>query len=194
MAFQYQGLEGLNQAQTIDYSRPQQEPAQQGGGSPMDLAGMAQMFGGEGAAAGGGTATTAGGGAAGGSAGAGAGVSGGAGAGGGAAAGGESAFAAAGPWAALAAVIIANESEARDGGYRSEDDSEYAEDIITGEVLQQDVEERWLPKIFGEDLENDDTGLGGDTLAATQFATGDFGEAWNTFKEDGVLGKILDIF
>jgi hypothetical protein len=180
MAFQYQGLEGLNQSQTIDYSVPQQQSQKQGGGGGMGgLGGMAQMFGGEGSAAGGGAAATTGGGGA---------------AGAGAGSGGGSMMASAGPWAALAAVIIGNESEAKRGGYRSEDDKEYAKDIVTGEVLQQDVEERWLPKIFGEDLENDKTGMGGDTLAATQFATGDFGEAWNTMKDSGVLGKILDIF
>lgn len=191
MSFQYYGLEGLNQPQQIDYSQPEQPQQQQPGMGMGNIGGMAEMFGGGGAAttASGGATTTGGGAAAGGTATVGAGAGGGA-----AGGGGGGGFAAAGPWAALAAVIIANESEAKRGGYRSEDDKEYAKDIVTGEVLQQDAEERWLPKIFGEDLENDDTGMGGDTLAATQFATGDFGEAWNTMKEDGVLGKILDIF
>ena len=189
MTFQYYGLDGLNQQQQIDYSRPEQPQQQQPGMGMGNIGGIAEMFGGGGAATAteGGTTAAGGGAAAGGTATAGAGA-------GGGAAGGGGGFAAAGPWAALAAVIIANESEAKRGGYRSEDDGEYAKDLVTGEVLQQDVEERWLPKIFGDDLENDETGMGGDTLAATQFATGDFAEAWHTMKDDGVLGKILDIF
>lgn len=69
------------------------------------------------------------GGAAGGSAGAGAGASGGGGM-----------LAAAGPWAALAAAVIGNEMAAKDAGRRSDDDGEYAKDLLTGKVLEQDLE------------------------------------------------------
>lgn len=58
---------------------------------------------------------------------------------GGAAGGGEG-MAAAGPWALLAAAILANESEAKKGGRRSEDESTHYKDMLTGEVLNQDAE------------------------------------------------------
>lgn len=58
-----------------------------------------------------------------------------------------SAISAAGPWAALAAIIYANESYARDKGYRAEDPMEHGKDILTGDVFYQDVEKRILPKI-----------------------------------------------
>lgn len=58
-----------------------------------------------------------------------------------------SAAAAAGPWAALAAIIYANESYARNHGYRADDPKEHAKDILTSDVFYQDVEKRWLPNI-----------------------------------------------
>ena len=53
--------------------------------------------------------------------------------------------------------------------YRAEDDKEYAKDLLRGEVLTQDLEQRFLPKVFGEDLENDDLGLGADMLAGVSW-------------------------
>ena len=61
-------------------------------------------------------------------------------------------------------------------------------------MLSQDLEQRWLPKVFGEDMENDKLGIGGDMLAASQIASFDFGEGLSTFKDQGTIGKILDIF
>lgn len=52
-----------------------------------------------------------------------------------------------GPWAALAAVIVSNEYNAKKGGYRSSNKRRYAQDVFTGEVLGQDLEKRWLPKL-----------------------------------------------
>ncbi len=52
-----------------------------------------------------------------------------------------------GPWAALAAVIYANESYASAHGDRPEDSGEYAKDLLTGDVFYQDVEKRFLPNI-----------------------------------------------
>jgi hypothetical protein len=49
--------------------------------------------------------------------------------------------------AALAAAIVGNESHARDNDYRSEDTGEYAKDLLTSAVGNQDIEKRWLPKI-----------------------------------------------
>lgn len=55
------------------------------------------------------------------------------------------AAAAAGPWAALAAVIFANEMSAKDK-YRRGGKKHY-QDIVTGEVAAQDLGKRWLPKL-----------------------------------------------
>ena len=53
---------------------------------------------------------------------------------------GSSGMAAAGPWAALAAVIIANESEAEKAGRRDEDRSSRGVDMLSGAVLEQDTD------------------------------------------------------
>ena len=116
------------------------------------------------------------------------------GAGEGAAAGGGSSWSSmassAGPWAALAAIIIGNEVNAEKGGFRSEDPQEHASDMLTGEVLNQDLQQRWLPDMFGEDLKNDSTGLGADMQAAGELGTLDFSNAWDSLK-DGMIGKSL---
>lgn len=106
-----------------------------------------------------------------GGAGAGAGVGGGAG-------GGGSSLAGAGPWGALAAIIAINEREAKRGGYRSEDDSDYYNDLLFGKAAEQDVHKRWykLPdKWLGD--ENDSLGLGSGMKAFTNLTTGDFNNA-----------------
>lgn len=161
--------------------QPQQEQQQQGM-SPLQGLNMYQQFaGGEGGGmfGGGGAATGGGEAAIGGEAAAGSGS------------GGSSFISAAGPWAALAAAIIANESEAKRGGYRDEDKGEYFKDLAGGKVLEQDMSKRWIPKLFGEDLEHDDLGLGGDTLASADLLTLDFSNAWDTFKNKGILSKIF---
>ena len=172
----------------------------------VDPSKLQGMFGGGGSTAAGGTSAAGGsGGAAGSAGGAGGGgfglssifgggsaAGGGAGAAGGssAAGGGASAAASAGPWAALAAVILANESNARDNGYRNKDDKKYAQDLLGGAVLEQDLNQRWLPKIYGKDLKNDKFGLGHDQKAVGEFGSGDFSNGFKAL-EDGTLGKLV---
>lgn len=111
-------------------------------------------------------------------------------AGAGSSAGGSSsagAWGAAGWWALLAAAIYTNEKEARDHGYRSKDDKQYAKDLISGKVLDQDVEQRWSPKLFGKD---DKYGFGGDAQIGTNVATGRFAPAWKKL-ESGTVGKAI---
>ena len=180
------------------YAGPEQQQQQGGvqafaeGLGPEGMAGLQGLFGG--GAGGGGSALAAGSvvdaGAVGGGAGAAAGT-GGTSAAGGAAGGGSSWIATAGPWAALAAAIIANEHEAKEGGYRDEDTGDYAKDVLGGKVLEQDVSQRWTTKLFGEDLKNDHFGLGGDMVAGADLATFDFSNAWDAFKNKGVLSKIF---
>lgn len=148
---------------------------QQGGGmSPGAGVGIAKslMGGGGGASAGG----AAGGGAAGG---AGAGASGGSSAAG--------AVSAAGPWALLAATIAVNEYNAKKGGFRAEDDKEYARDLISGKVLSQDVNGRWAPKLFGS---SDKFGLGADMKAGAELSSLDLGSTIKNLKQ-GTIGKLL---
>lgn len=176
----------------------------------VDPSKLKGMFGGGGSAAGTGGASAAGGGggAAGGAggggggfglssifgggsaAGGGAGAAGGSSAAGGAASSGAGGLASAGPWAALAAVILANESNARDNDYRNKDDKKYAQDLLGGAVLEQDLNQRWLPKIYGKDLKNDKLGLGHDQKAIGEFGSGDFSNGFKAL-EDGTLGKLV---
>ena len=164
------------------------------GGGGSTAAGGASAAGGGGGAAGGaggggggfGLSSIFGGGSA---AGGGAGAAGGSSAAGGAASSGAGGLASAGPWAALAAVIIANESNARDNDYRNKDDKKYAQDLLGGAVLEQDLNQRWLPKIYGKDLKNDKLGLGHDQTAIGEFGSGDFSNGFKAL-EDGTLGKI----
>ena len=167
-----------------------------GGGGSAAGTGGASAAGGSGGAAGGaggggggfGLSSIFGGGSAAGG-GAGAGAAGGSSAAGGAASSGAGGLASAGPWAALAAVIIANESNARDNDYRNKDDKKYAQDLLGGAVLEQDLNQRWLPKIYGKDLKNDKLGLGHDQKAIGEFGSGDFSNGFKAL-EDGTLGKI----
>ena len=144
----------------------------------VDPSKLQGMFGGGGSTAGGASA-----------AGGGAGAAGGSSAAGGAASSGAGGLASAGPWAALAAVILANESNARDNDYRNKDDKKYAQDLLGGAVLEQDLNQRWLPKIYGKDLKNDKLGLGHDQKAIGEFGSGDFSNGFKAL-EDGTLGKI----
>lgn len=166
------------------------------GGGGSTAAGGASAAGGSGGAAGGaggaggggfGLSSIFGGGSA---AGGGAGAAGGSSAAGGAASSGAGGLASAGPWAALAAVILANESNARDNDYRNKDDKKYAQDLLGGAVLEQDLNQRWLPKIYGKDLKNDKLGLGYDQKAIGEFGSGDFSNGFKAL-EDGTLGKLV---
>lgn len=181
-------------SQVSDDARRQQELAQQRatqsqassagqgqGISPSAGIGIAKSFMGGGA----------------GGAGAGAGGAGGAGAGGAAAsgsAGGSSAAgglggaaAAAGPWAALAAIIGVNEYNAKKGGYRAEDDKEYAKDLATGKVMSQDINQRWAPKLFGKD---DKMGFGADMKAVGEASHLDLNGTFDNL-ENGTVGKLF---
>jgi hypothetical protein len=98
-----------------------------------------------------------------------------------------------GPWAALAAIIYANETEARRGGYRSEDDTQYAKDLLGGKVLSQDVEQRWAPK-----LESAWGGSGSMASAASNIGSLDFSNAWGDlkqhWKDDPIIGALSGLF
>lgn len=60
--------------------------------------------------------------------------------GGGSGGGGSSMMASAGPWAALAAAIIGNESEAKKAGRRDDRPATHAMDAFSGKVLEQDMD------------------------------------------------------
>lgn len=98
-----------------------------------------------------------------------------------------------GPWAALAAIIYANEREARRGGYRGEDDTEYAKDLLGGKVFEQDVSKRWAPK-----LESAWGGSGSAAQAAADFGTLDFSNAFSnlnqSMKDDPIIGALRGLF
>ena len=181
----FTGSDSMSQA--ADETRRQQELAQQraaqaqyggsGQGQGMDPSagiGIAKSFMGGGSAAGSGAG--AGGATAGGSA------------GGSSAAGGlGSAAASAGPWAALAAVVAVNEYNAKKGGFRAENDKEYAKDLITGKVVSQDINGRWAPKLFGS---SDKMGLGADMKAAGEASHLDLNGTIDNLK-NGTSGKLL---
>lgn len=112
---------------------------------------------------------------------------------GGSAAGGESALSSAGPWALLAALIAGNESEARQGGYRDEDDKDYAKDVLFGKVSEQDAYNRWIPKL-GDDLlgdEGDRFGMQADMGGFFDLLTGDFSNWWDNMKNEGSLSRMF---
>ena len=182
MAFEYYG--GVPQRRT-ENPYATQEPQQQ---QAMPLQGLGG-FGGMGGMPGMGGAETGAGGLVGGGS---AGSASTAGAGGtqaaGSASSGGGGFASAGPWALLAAVIIGNEYNARKGGYRSEDDKQYAKDVFGGKVVEQDVNQRWVPKAFGKDK----YGFGGDTEIWGELSTLDFSNAWDKFKNKGTFSKLIN--
>ena len=91
--------------------------------------------------------------------------------------GGGSSLSGVGPWAALAAVIAGNEREARRGGYRDENDMDYALDLLGGKVLEQDFEKRWSEK-----LSDIHPTLGAHGEAAANIATFDFSNAWDDLR------------
>ena len=207
MAFQYYDDPRISGPQSNPYvvetpqNQQRQQPIPQGPG----LQGLQELFGfgGAGEAVGGvagqGTGTAAGGGAMGGGVAGGGelgamlggsgGASGGGAMGGGTAGGGGSSLSGAGPWAALAAVIIGNEYNAEKMGRRPDSESQWARDALTGKVTTYDAP-YLSQKVFGKDQ----FGLGGDIVGGAELSTGDFSNAWDAFKNQGTIGKILDIF
>ena len=177
-------------SQVSDDAKRQQELAQQraaqsqstGAGqgqgiNPSAGVGIAKSFMGGGAAGGSGASAGGAGGAAAGSS-----------AGGSSAAGGlGGAAASAGPWAALAAVIATNEYNAKKGGFRAENDKEYAKDLTTGKVLSQDINGRWAPKLFGS---SDKMGLGADMKAGGEASHLDLNGTIDNLK-NGTIGKLI---
>ncbi len=115
-------------------------------------------------------------------------ASGGATAGSSAAGGGGSWLGSAGPWAALAAVVLGNESEGKKGGYRREG-SDYWKDLFGGKVIEQDFNKRWSQKLFGS---KDKYGFGSDFEAFGELMTLDFSNFFDKAKE-GTLGKLLGL-
>lgn len=161
----------------------QQPQSQQGMGiDPNTVASIGSAFGTGGTTAGG---ATTGGAAAGGSAAGGT-------AAGGTAAGGSSALggaaAAGGPWAALAAIIATNELSARNSGARR-DGTDYWKDLGTGKVVEQDANQRIVPKVFGG-YDDDKTGLAHEAGAAGEFSTLDFKNGAKKL-ENGVVGNLV---
>lgn len=117
-------------------------------------------------------------------------------AGGSAAGGATSGIGAAGPWAALAALIIANEKGGMDADARNPNRTQHMGDVLTGRIVEQDFHKRWLPKLFGGDrgggdYKNDVTGFGGDTHALADFTTFDPKNALKTLKKSGSAAKLL---
>ena len=114
--------------------------------------------------------------------------------GGSAASGGSSSLAsgaaAAGPWAGLAAIIAVNEKSARNGGYRR-DGSQYAKDLLGGKVVEQDLNQRFVPKVLGN---NDKTHLGKDAEAIGEFTTLDFKNGFKKMGDGAVPNLIKKLF
>ena len=92
-----------------------------------------------------------------------------------------SAVAAAGPWAALAAVIIGNETWASKTGHRRGKTfgKKHIKDIMSTEVLNQDIEGRILPEI-GID---EDTKLSKAISLVGNPISLDFGKTWDRIKD-----------
>lgn len=72
-------------------------------------------------------------------------------AGGSGAASGGGMMAAAGPWAALAALVIGNETYQNKQGNRPEDSGDYAKALLSGEVLEMDAE-KYLSDVPGAEF------------------------------------------
>lgn len=171
--FQYYG--GGRGFQGLQYPSFQQPEQQQQGIDPSTAMNIGQQFMGSGAAA-----TTGGGNAAMGNLMASKGIgSAGTVGGGGMSGGGSSAMSAAGPWAALAAVIAINEYNAKGGGYRAEDEGQYTQDLFSGEVLGQDMEQRWLPKLGFEEGSKANKWIS----HLIHPISADLGESWESFKD-----------
>ncbi|OZI20499.1 hypothetical protein CAL26_23685 [Bordetella genomosp. 9] len=86
-------------------------------------------------------------------------------------------------WPLLAAAVIANESYAKNHGYRR-DGADYWKDLATGRVLSQDVDKRWSPMLFGK---NDNMGFGHDMSFAADAGSFQFGKAFKDLKDSSLL-------
>lgn len=107
-------------------------------------------------------------------------------AGGGAGAGG---LAAAGPWAALAALVIGNESAQKKTGNRREG-TQYLKDLFGGKVVEQDMNK------YADKWDKDgDKGIGSDMKTFGNLATFDFKNAFKEAKKGGApMALIKKIF
>ncbi|TSJ85950.1 hypothetical protein FG002_017190 [Chitinimonas sp. BJB300] len=90
------------------------------------------------------------------------------------------------PWTALAAAAIINEREAKRGGYRREG-NQYYKDLLTGKNFEQDINQRWAPKIGGKD---DKFGVGSTLRVGGELLTGDFTNAGRAF-DDSTAAKLV---
>lgn len=178
MPFKYvQPEEGL---QGLDYSLPQQKQEEQQSIDPSTAMSIGKQFmGGGGAAAGEGVALGGSQGPTAGMAGGNVGLASAGGGGGGSGAGGGSAMAGAGPWAALAAIIIGNETYARRHGDRPESKTQHTQDIFSGEVLGQDIEKRWLPELGIKEGSKESKWAS----HLIHPVSADIGESWESFKD-----------
>lgn len=81
------------------------------------------------------------------------------------------------PWAWLAAVIVGNELYAKHRGYRR-DGMDYWKDLFSGEVMHQDVEKRFLPKIGVKEGSKTSKVIS----HSIQPVSADLGQSWDRFK------------
>ncbi len=178
MMFQYYGNDQLQGLKGLQYPQQQPQQQQQQGMDPSTMLNAYNQFAG-GSGAGAATGSQAAGNAMSAEGIGSAGTVGGGGWAGGGSAGGGSSVASAGPWAALAAIIMINEYNAVGGGYRSEDKGKYTQDLFSGEVLGQDLEQRWLPKL-GLDEGSKENKWASHLIHPI---SADLGESWESFKD-----------
>jgi hypothetical protein len=113
------------------------------------------------------------------------------GASGGAAAGGSAAggLASAGPWAALIAAIGLNENYQKKTGNREMSHEKQLEHALTGKVVEDDA------SVWGEKIDSgNDLGIKGDMEVGSDFATGDFSNAFKNLDETFGIKTIKKLF
>lgn len=102
-------------------------------------------------------------------------------------------LAAAGPWAALAAVIAANETWQKKTGNRREGAGQY-KDMLSGAVLRQDSE-RYAKHLFKDDMSGDKIGIGGDMNLGADFGSPmTFKKIPEDFKHSSIVKLVKKIF
>lgn len=82
------------------------------------------------------------------------------------------------PWAWLAAVVVGNELYANHRGYRR-DGMDYWKDLFSGEVMHQDLEQRFLPKIGVKEGSKTSKVIS----HLIQPVSADLGQSWDRLKE-----------
>lgn len=82
------------------------------------------------------------------------------------------------PWAWLAAVIVGNELYSKKRGYRADNTMDWLKDAFSGEVLHQDIEKKFLPKL-GVDENSKTSKLISHLI---QPVSADLGESWDRVK------------